>query len=242
MREPDALIVDANVPNRHVETNGFTVVADRNVLHVPATVVDIESFREWTDTDDFPEKMNIWWLCGGVWIDMSHEQIFTHVVIEGEIFRVLASLVRQNRLGWVFPDGAFLTNLPADISGKPDAMFLSEAAVESDRVRFVEGAKGGYNEIEGTPDMVLEVVSDSSVRKDLIILLDAYWQAGIREYWLVDARDDQLKFDIFRHGPKGYKRSAKKHGWIASPVFGKSFRLSMTTDAAGRPDYTLEVR
>src|SRR5256885_8764701 len=46
----------------------------------------------------------------------------------------------------------------------------------------------GYLELEGTPDMVLEVVSESSVQKDTKRLRQLYWQAGIREYWLVDAR------------------------------------------------------
>jgi Uma2 family endonuclease len=90
--------------------------------------------------------------------------------------------------------------------------------------------------------MVLEVVSDSSVNKDTVVLLEAYWKAGIPEYWLVDARGDRLRFDLFRRGPKGYKGTPKKHGWMSSVVFGKSFRLTATTDKAGRPDYTLDVR
>jgi Uma2 family endonuclease len=36
--------------------------------------------------------------------------------------------------------------------------------------------------------MVLEVVSASSVEPDTQTLRELYWAAGIKEYWLVDAR------------------------------------------------------
>jgi Uma2 family endonuclease len=49
-------------------------------------------------------------------------------------------------------------------------------------VRLIEGKRGGYTEIQGSPDMVLEVVSDSNVHKDYELLRRAYWEAGIREY------------------------------------------------------------
>ena len=242
MREQQTLASGPGVLDRGPVGLGTTVIVEGVRLHVPADVVDIESFRQWTDTDGYPEKGNIWWLRGEVWADMSKEQIFTHLVVKQEFFRALGNLVKSEREGLIIPDGLLLSNLRADISGNPDATYVSSATLDSERVNLIEGARGGHTEIEGTPDMVLEVVSDSSVNKDTVVLLDAYWKAGIPEYWLVDARDDQLKFDIFRHTAKEYKRASKKHGWMASPVFGRSFRLTVRTDASGRPDYTLEVR
>jgi Uma2 family endonuclease len=55
---------------------------------------------------------------------------------------------------------------------------------------------GDYIEILGSPDLVVEIVSDSSVRKDTTLLRDAYWKAGVREYWLFDARGAEIRFDI----------------------------------------------
>jgi Uma2 family endonuclease len=83
--------------------------------------------------------------------------------------------------------------------------------------------------------MVLEVVSRSSVQKDTRNLREDYWQAGVREYWLIDARTDPLPFDILRHTPKGYRATAKKDGWLRSVVFGKSFRLLRRISALGHP-------
>ncbi|HEX7378125.1 MAG TPA: Uma2 family endonuclease [Pirellulales bacterium] len=87
-------------------------------------------------------------------------------------------------LGRYFPDGVFVTNDDADLASQPDGTFASHSGVESNRVRLVEGEKEGYLELTGSPDMVLEVVSASSLEKDTQTLSELYWQARITEYWL----------------------------------------------------------
>jgi Uma2 family endonuclease len=134
-----------------------------------------------------------------------------------------------------------LSNVDADIAVVPDALFVSTAGLQ-DRVRLIEGKDEGYVELEGSPDMVLEVVSRSSVSKDTDVLRQAYWEAGVREYWLVDARPERPEFDILRHTARGYRATPKKGGWLASAVFGKSFRLTRQVGAQGHPKYTLAVR
>jgi Uma2 family endonuclease len=210
-------------------------------VEIPVWVIDLDSFRTWAGRSDFPDKGRIEYIKGEVWVDMSKEQLFTHVAVKTEIAGVLGPLVKAARMGLFFADGAFLSNVGADIAVKPDAVFVSHPA-RQDRVRLLEGTKGGYVEMEGAPDMVLEVVSDSSVRKDMHQLRQDYWEAGIREYWLVDARKEPLIFDILRYSPKGYRTTPKKDGWIKSNVFGKSFRLRQHTSEYGDPEYTLEVR
>ena len=46
--------------------------------------------------------------------------------------------------------------------------------------------------IEGAPDLVIEILSTSTRRKDLRIKSGKYAQAGVRELWLVDPRDRQI--------------------------------------------------
>ncbi len=221
---------------------GVTVVGDREQLTVPPWVVDLASFRLWVLSDDVPEKLRIWYLKGEVWIDMSKEQIFSHLALKNEFNMVLGVLVKAGRLGLYLPDGLLLSNVTGDISGNPDATFISNAALDGNRVRLVEGKEHGYVEVEGSPDMVLEVVSDSSTRKDLVVLRLAYWEAGVREYWLVDARRQPLTFDILRRTAKGYTAARKQDGWLKSLVFGQSFRLTQQRNARGHPEFTLEVR
>src|SRR4051812_38573297 len=135
-----------------------TFIADAGGVSVPDGVVDIESFRRWTGADDFPEQGRVWWLKGEVWVDMSREQIFTHLAVKNEFFFVLTGLVKAGLLGLFLPDGLLLSNFAADVCGNPDATFISQETLRSDRVRLIEGADGGYVELQGTPDMVLEVI------------------------------------------------------------------------------------
>jgi Uma2 family endonuclease len=218
-----------------------TFVSESDRVSVPGWVTDLASFRRWRDDEDFPETGRICYLNGEVWIDMSKEQIFSHVLVKTEIAVVLGQRVKEAELGLFLGDGAFLSNVDVDIGVIPDAVFASNATLE-DRVRVLEGREEGFVELEGSPDMVLEVVSRSSVHKDTDVLRRDYWMAGIREYWLVDARKEPLVFDILRYTPKGYRSTPKKDGWIKSNAFGKSFRLIRETNKRGHPEYTLEVR
>jgi Uma2 family endonuclease len=218
-----------------------TIVLDGTPVHIPP-ITDLASFRRWTESEDFPEKTpRICYLAGELWIDMSKEQIFTHNQIKGEFSRSLGNLVKEHRLGRFFPDGVMITNVEADLCCKPDGIFVSWQSFEEKRVRLIEGAEAGYLELEGTPDMVLEVISASSVTKDTVTLHELYHRAGIPEYWLVDARD-KLRFDIFHHSRKGYTATRKHKGWLKSQVFGKSFRLTQHTAELGQPEYTLNVQ
>ncbi len=211
-------------------------------LHIPQWVHDIHAYRRWTERTDFPEHGQISWICGEVWIDMGKEQLFTHVLVKTEITSVLRQLTKTENLGFVFGDGLMLTNFAADISVNPDATFVSHATLQSDRVRLIEGHEGGFTELQGSPDMVLEVVSRSSFRKDSVVLKRAYWEAGVREYWLIDARRPAIRFDIFRRGPKGFTATRRRDGWLRSDVFARSFRLTATETTTGHPEFRLETR
>jgi Uma2 family endonuclease len=218
------------------------ILEECGVIAVPGWVTDIDSFRRWTDSENCPHEYRLGWLKGEVWIDMGKEQVFSHILVKTKISMRLALLAEENNLGLYLADGLLLSNFAADISGNPDGTFVSHETLRSDRVRLIEGKRGGYTEIQGSPDMVLEVVSDSSVQKDYEQLRRAYWEAEIREYWLVDARKAPVKFQILRHGPRGYVAVRKQDGWVKSTVFGKSFRLTETRNDLDHPEFRLGVQ
>jgi Uma2 family endonuclease len=211
-------------------------------LTIPHPLKDLDAFRQWYDPEQVPAHASVWWLKGEVWVDMSGEQIFTHVRVKTVIATALDTLVEQEQLGLYFGDGVLLSNFAADISGKPDGLFLTTVTLASDRIRLIEGKDGGFVELQGSPDMVLEVLSKSSEEKDTVILMRSYWEAGISEYWLVDARGDDPLLQIHRYGPRGYTRVRNVGGWVRSTVFGKSFRLVQKARVGGHPNFALEVR
>ena len=214
----------------------------RRRSNIPEWVVDLESFRRWADSDDFPEEGRIDYIQGEVWVDMSLEQVFSHVQAKTAITSVLFRVAEAGNLGLFLTDGLRLNNDRADLSAEPDGTFISNESMEDANIQLIEGKRGGYTEIDGVPDMVLEIVSAASVTKDTKRLFKAYWEAGIKEYWLVDVRGERLNFDIYRRTAKGYVATRKKDGWLKSPVFGQSFRLTRGEDRFGNPRYRLEVR
>lgn len=222
-------------------TGNVLVVDDRSVF-VPSWVNELQDFRRWAHSDDFPENGNLCYFPSGVWIDMSTEQIFSHNQVKGEYNRVLGNITRVEDLGRYFPDGVLLTYPGAILSSQPDGLFVLYSTLDAKRLRIIPGKREGCVEFEGAPDMVLEIVSTSSVKKDTEILRELYWKAGISEYWLVDARSNVASFDILRHAPKGYTAVRKADGWVKSKVFSRSFRLRQITDRRGLPDFVLDVR
>jgi len=225
-------------PAANTSTRRSSVIIEDKAC-IPAWVDDLESFRRWAHSDDFPERGWFSYLNGEIWADLSMEELFTHNLVKMEYTTVLASLLRIVQLGYLVSDRMLLSNLAANLSTEPDGLFCFWATVQSGRLRLIEGAKGGYMELEGTPDMVLEIVSRSSVRKDTERLRDLYWRAGIMEYWLVDARGAAPRFDIFRHTKDGYVVTEAQDGWLWSKVFGQGFQLTQQTDPLGHPRYPL---
>ncbi len=210
-------------------------------VRIPADIVDLESFRRWARSEEFPEQGWLSYLRGEIWVDLSMEQLFTHNLVKTCFTVVLGGLVEASKRGYFFSDRARLSNPDVDLSTEPDGVFVSYTTVEGLRVRFLEG-KEGHVEIVGSPDMVLEVVSSKSVRKDTQVLRGLYWEAGIPEYWLVDARGKTPRFDLLRRGRRGYTATRPQEGWLRSGVFGQSFRLTQQPDPLGHPHYTLAVQ
>ncbi|MCI0461788.1 MAG: Uma2 family endonuclease [Gemmataceae bacterium] len=165
---------------------------------------------------------------------------FKHNKLKGVVAIVVGGLVLAERLGHYLHDRMLLTHLGAELSTEPDGMFFGRKALSDGRVRFEEGEDA--TEVLGSPDMVLEVVSRSSARKDTVILRGLYWEAEIPEYWLVDSRANPPTFAILRRTKKGYAAVRAQDGWLKSAVFARSFRLTQQPDEHGLPEYSLEVR
>jgi Uma2 family endonuclease len=90
-------------------------------------------------------------------------------------------------------------------------------------------------------DWVLEIVSPSSKRKDKVLLRKAYYEAGVSEYWLIDALDNEIDFQLLIRGETEYIPVVTQDGWLASPTFGKSFKLDRAIDEDGFLEYTLHM-
>jgi Uma2 family endonuclease len=147
-------------------------------------------------------------------------------------------------LGEVYIDRARISNPGADLSVEPDVVVVFWETLDSGRLRYIPAASGEpdrYIEMEGAPDLVVEIVSNSSERKDLVRLPPLYAAAGIPELWLVDVRKKAIRFEIRSLGPDGYETvDPGVEGWRSSPRLGRRFRLARQEMRPGRWIYRLE--
>lgn len=92
------------------------------------------------------------------------------------LFRTLGSFVFDDKLGVVLtaPFEVLMGEIATPV--QPDLIFL----------RAGREPRAGDASFQGAPDLVVEVLSPSNQRYDRKIKLEAYQDAGIQEYWLVD--------------------------------------------------------
>jgi Uma2 family endonuclease len=223
--------------------NGLEVgeLQDGCLLSVPPEAHTLAGFRAWALSDDVPEKLPLTFIRGKVYVDMSKEEIRSHSLVKTECGRTMANLNVDIDFGHIFINGVLVSNVPADVSNNPDIVAVSHRSLKSGRVRYIE-SKGRIMEIEGSPDAVVEIVSKSSVVKDLRDLREAYHRARIREYWIIDARGADIVFQILLWRKSGYARSPVHNGWQHSRVFSRRFRLTRKQDRSGLWSYKLEPK
>jgi len=214
-------------------------------VEIPAGIESLEAFRKWTRSDQFPERGRIDFISGRIEVDMQAEAMYSHGGVKAAILRVLLNLVWDEDRGEIYSNRMRIASIPADLSTEPDVVYLSHETLNSDKIHLVPKANRDdeFIEIQGAPDMVAEIVSDSSVVKDNRRLPIAYYEAGICEYWLVDARGDELVFQIHTRDSKAFKPApVDPEGFQTSTVFQRRFHLVRERNRRGHWKFELKMK
>ncbi len=208
---------------------------------IPDWICDLASFRRWADSEEFPSRGRFSFLQGQLWVDLAMEQLFTHNQVKTKFSAALSQLVDAENNGYFFPDGVRLSHPIADLSSEPDAVFVSYESIRQNKVKLVRGQLSGYVELEGSPELVVEIVSSSSVGKDTKLLRDLYAQAGIEEYWLIDARSQSPSMAILRLTSGSYQPAPQTVAGHFSQVLSRSVLLIQETDPLDNPRYLFRM-
>ena len=214
-------------------------------LEIPP-IRNLAEFREWACSDDFPETGRIDYIDGRIEVDTVTEEALAHGSPKSELARVILNRVRTLRLGQAYLDAMRVSCLATDLSVEPDIVVVAHESISSGKVRMMpvkSGAPRRYIELEGPPDLVVEVLSDSSMAKDSLRLFQKYYEAGVLEYWLVDARGDDLLYQVYRRGKSGYVRTSRdRQGFQKSLVLHARYRFEREDDRNDTWFYTLHER
>jgi Uma2 family endonuclease len=221
-------------------------VPDDSRPHVPRAARRLPGFRAWAQSDCFPKTGRIDYLDGKIDIDMSPEDLQTHGTLKAALAAELFLLIAKPQQGYVFVDRTRVTSTAGGLSAEPDVVVALFSSLDAGRVRQVPSAQpapGRFVELEGAPDLVVEIVSDSSEIKDTERLPLQYAQAGIPELWLLDARGSEVRFEVRLLVTGIYQRvEPDAEGWTASALLKARCRVTRQPAPHDGWLYALEVR
>lgn len=136
--------------------------------------------------------------------------ITKHQKVSGTLFGCLFTYIQQSKIGQLFaaPMDVVLSDL--DVV-QPDLLFISiaRASIMTEK------------NIQGSPDLVVEILSESSRKTDEVIKRKIYERYRIAEFWIIDPELESIK--IYRYSDKGYSRiaelSVEANDTLTSPIF-----------------------
>lgn len=211
-------------------------------IPIPPDAHTFEGFQRWLDSDGFPETGRIDFLAGEVEAEMSPEDLHTHSVVKTAIGLTLGNLIYDTGLGDLYVDSTRLTSKRAGLSAEPDLFIVLRETLDAGRAHFVPTRKGRSSQVEGTADLIVEILSRSSIHKDTLRHPRLYALAGVPELWIVDCRDS-LRFVIHALRDGHYlPMESDADGWTHSPILGRSFRLIRWSEPPFPWRYRLEHR
>ena len=92
---------------------------------------------------------------------------------------------------------------------QPDLLFISR-----DRAAIIT-----HENVQGAPDLVVEVLSETTRRRDLGPKLRLYARHGVRWYWAVDPDEQAVRVYTLEEGPYGEPNFVRTGNTLTCPLF-----------------------
>jgi Uma2 family endonuclease len=150
---------------------------------------------EWTyaDFQNLPDDGKRYEIINGV-LYVTNTPSYAHQYISAFLFNALFAFVISNKLGIVLsaPFEVIMGGIATPI--QPDILFINAD----------NQPQLGDKNFVGVPDLVVEVLSPSTFRKDQRDKLDAYELAGVKEYWIADPKTRSIIVYMLPEGGREY--------------------------------------
>lgn len=147
-------------------------VHEAQAMYMPYEKVQGEYTLE--DYNHIPDEKRAELIDGVIYNMSAPAQI--HQLISGRIFKAFSDYIERKK-GMCIPVYAPL-DVQLDCDDKtmvqPDVLIVCDRKKFQGRVVF------------GAPDLIVEILSESTRKKDMTVKLSKYAQAGVREYWIID--------------------------------------------------------
>ncbi|MDC3414541.1 Uma2 family endonuclease [Aquibacillus sp. 3ASR75-11] len=100
----------------------------------------------------------------------------------------------------------FVSPIDVCLSDEREDLNKVEEWVQPDLVVVCDSNKINEKRIIGSPDLVVEVLSPSTAKKDRMVKYNRYQTAGIKEYWIVDPVHETV--EVYLLNEDRYKHEA----------------------------------
>ena len=111
----------------------------------------------------------------GELIEMAPSPLSNHQRMLQKLFKKIDSYVEQNNLGEIFIAPLDVIFAQDNVL-QPDIIFISK---ENENIIQERG-------VFGSPDLVIEILSPSTIKMDQVIKYKLYEKFKVKEYWIVD--------------------------------------------------------
>ena len=151
-------------------------------------------------------------LIDGVFYDMASPGSM-HQILVSRIFMAFANYIDSNR-GTCIP---LISPMDVQLDKDDKTMLQPDVLIVCDREKFQKRI------VYGAPDLVVEILSESTRNKDLLIKLNKYYNAGVREYWIVGPKNRQVIVYTFENGVEVHMYDAESV--VPVDIFGGECRV-----------------
>ena len=182
------------------------------IADTKAGKINWATFREMEIADD---DLLIYELFDGEIMERSTPSLI-HQAVCRELLTELDTFIEENKLGEIFSAPVDL-NLDEHNAFQPDLAFISK-----ERSFLIEDD----DYIKGAPDLVVEIISPGTVKKDRVIKKNLCERFAIREYWLVDPLNKGIEIYIMQEDKYVLHDLQEISGKISSTVLA-GFELEL---------------
>lgn len=131
--------------------------------------------------------------------------------------------------------GSFLKNKDCRIFSAPFDVRLpvtnkngeSNTVVQPDLCVICDSSKIVKKGCNGAPDLVVEIISESTVKRDLHEKYELYEKSGVKEYWIVHPNDKTLSVFLLDDNGKYQPTKPLTYGDIVGSSVLKGFELDL---------------
>jgi Uma2 family endonuclease len=150
---------------------------------------------DYTYFSSLPEGMPVELIDGQVF-SLSPASNYRHQLISGYIYRKLATFLEEKEAEVFFaPYDVFFIKDGQDLQSCKNIVH-PDIIVINDKKKIVE--KG----CKGTPDLIVEIISQSTKNRDYIQKLALYGEYGVKEYWIVNPKS--LTISVYKSDESGF--------------------------------------